>query len=164
MPSAVVAPLIRLAPPIAIALMAVFFVAAASRVGDPSLRRGTPTRDRRAHRQGALLARLRAERDTTTEPAERALLSVRISDVLVTEHLFELARPEIDRALRVAPDSSGVLVRAALVDHALGEDAEAGTLLRRAEAADPGDPEVARARAFVGRVTPPMPAAASRPE
>jgi hypothetical protein len=144
-------------------LCGIAFIVAASRVGDPALRPGAfAVGDRRAHRYGslpyadtaALLARLGAERDAATDPAQRALFSARLSDIYAARQLFDDARREIQEALRLAPDAIPALVRAALVEHARGDDASASALLHRAEVADPSDPEVARARAFLRGVNP----------
>jgi hypothetical protein len=161
------------APGALLAIMAFAFVAAASRVGDPSDRPGAfSVGDRRAHRYGSrpyaqtasLLAQLRAEREAATDPAQRALLSARLSDVYAARQLFDDARREIHEAVRLAPDASPVLVRAALVEHALGDDAASNALLRRAEAADPADAEVARARTFLRGVSAPEATPESRSE
>jgi Flp pilus assembly protein TadD len=149
--------------------MALLFVAAAARVPDPALQRGAyPVGDQRAHHYGsmpyaqaeALVAQLRAGRDAATDPAQRALLSARLSDVFAARQRFDDAKREIDEALRLAPDAAPVLVRAALVEHALGDEAAAEALLRRAEAVDAADPQVAGARAFLSGVTPPSSASA----
>jgi tetratricopeptide (TPR) repeat protein len=151
------------APAVAIALLGIAFVVAASRVGDPALRPGAfAVGDRRAHRYGSLpyartaavLARLGAERDAATDPAQRALLCARLSDVYAARQLFDDARREIQEALRLAPEASPVLVRAALVEHARGDDAAARALLYRAQNLDPTDPEVARATSFIRGVSP----------
>jgi Flp pilus assembly protein TadD len=143
--------------------MTLLFVAAASRVRDPALERGAyPVGDQRAHRYGSmpyaqaeeLVGQLRAARDAATDPAQRALLSARLSDVFAARQRFDDAKREIDEALRLAPDAAPLLARAALVEHALGNEAAAETFLRRAEAVDATDPQVAGARAFLSGVTP----------
>jgi hypothetical protein len=153
--------------------MSVAFVVASSRVADPALRPGAfAVDDRRAHRYGSLpysqtaslIAQLRADREAATDPAQRVLLSARLSDVYAARQLFDDARREIQDALRLAPDASPVLVRAALVEHALGNDAAASALVGRAAAVDPGDSEVARAQAFLRGVSPAAEPPASRSE
>jgi hypothetical protein len=170
---AVVIHLTRYAPALIVGAMSLAFARAAAKIPDPALQRGTfAAEDRRAHRYGsltyaqasALIAQLREERDGAADPAETALLSVRLSDVFVVRQLFDEAWSEIDEALRLAPNESAVLVRAALVRHALGDDAGARDLLHRGEIASPADPEVARARAFLGGVSPRTAASSDRSE
>jgi hypothetical protein len=158
------ATLFRRGQAIAMATMALAFVVAAARVGDPALRRGAfAVGDRREHRYGALTyaqvtaltAQLRADRDAAGAPADKALLSVRLSDLFAARRLLDEAKVEIDEALRFAPDESAILVRAALIQHGLGDDAGARSLLDRAQMASPGDPQIAGARQFLDGVTPP---------
>jgi hypothetical protein len=142
----------------AIVAMVAAFVAFASTVGDPALARGVfAVGDRRVHRLGSLphaeaaarIAQMRAERDAATDPQQKALMSVRLSDALAARQMFAEARAALEDARTWAPAEPTIRIREALVDHAMGDGRAAAAALDEAERLAPGDPEVSRARAFI---------------
>jgi Flp pilus assembly protein TadD len=141
-------------PAAAVAAMVLAFVAYAAAQPDPSLAAGAfHPGDRRAHRYGTmeyaqvaqLVEQLRAQRSAASDPAEQAVLSVKLGDVYVARQMLPEALAELTEARRLAPDEPEVLWRLALVQHYLGHDAEADAALAAAEARAPRDPRVLRA-------------------
>jgi hypothetical protein len=147
-----------IAPSATIVVMTFAFCAHAARIEDPALFRGSfPAGDARCHRYGSmtlaqvetLIAELRAQRDGAADSRDKALVSVRLADVYAARQLFEQSGREIDEARREAPDQPSLLIRAALIRHALGDQAGARALLDEAARRGAGPDEISPARSMV---------------
>lgn len=134
------------------AMVATFLVNVAGQQ-DPSARSDVVRpADRREKRLGhlshaetsSLIARLRGELARARTPQDRAIRTLRLTDVYLGRKMHSRATSYLERARQLAPRMPEVAAREALLLHHQGRRAEARRLIREVAARAPGNADVGR--------------------